>query len=341
MTTPELLSDFGAVDGAVDLAPAHARGARRFLLWDLPLRVFHWSLVGAVTTAVVTGELGGAWMPWHGRAGLAIVGLLVFRHRLGRRRLGDVALRAASRRRRRALLAYLRGRWRGVGHNPLGALSVFALLALLSAQVATGLFGNDDIAFAGPLNHLVGRRAGSRATGWHRLLADGLFVLLALHLLAVAFHVIVKRHRLIRPMITGLQDVDAGHAVAAPARARPWPLRTAGGRVARRGRACSRSRAPASIGRGRRPSSASRPPPSSKARGLGAGLVGHAQRAGASSCTAASACSTFSTGESPSNAAAMRPSGVTTKVLRSAKPWSICTPRVSLRPGAASRTASA
>ena len=79
MTTPELLSDFGAVDGAIDLAPASRAGARRFLLWDLPLRVFHWSLVAAVTTAIVTGELGGAWMPWHGRAGLAIVGLLVFR----------------------------------------------------------------------------------------------------------------------------------------------------------------------------------------------------------------------------------------------------------------------
>ena len=108
------------------------------------------------------------------------------------------------------MAAYLRGRWRGVGHNPLGALSVFALLGLLSMQAATGLFGNDDIAFAGPLNHLVSDAAGARATGWHRLLADGLFVLLALHLLAIAFHVVVKRHRLIRPMITGVQDIAAG-----------------------------------------------------------------------------------------------------------------------------------
>jgi hypothetical protein len=108
------------------------------------------------------------------------------------------------------VITYLRGRWRGVGHNPLGALSVFALLGLLSLQVATGLFGNDDIAFAGPLNHLVDDASGARATGWHRLLADGLFVLLGLHLAAVAFHVAVKRRRLIRPMITGLQDVEEG-----------------------------------------------------------------------------------------------------------------------------------
>ena len=211
MTTPELLSDFGAVDGAVDLVPASRAGAgtRRFLLWDLPLRVFHWSLVAAVTTAIVTGELGGAWMPWHGRAGLAIVGLLVFRVVWG------VVGSATSRFTQFAptpprVAAYLRGRWRGVGHNPLGALSVFALLALLSAQAVTGLFGNDDIAFAGPLNHLVDDGLGSRVTGWHRLLADGLFVLLALHVLAIAFHVVVKRHRLIRPMITGRQDVAPG-----------------------------------------------------------------------------------------------------------------------------------
>jgi len=217
MSAPELLSDFGAVDGgATSEAPVPA-GTRRIVLWDLPLRVFHWSLVIAVTAAIVSGELGGAWMPWHGRAGLLIVGLLVFRLVWGV--LGSATSRftsfAPSPGR---LVAYLRGRWRGVGHNPLGALSVFALLGLLLAQVATGLFGNDDIAFAGPLNHLVADSSGSRVTGWHRLLADGLFVLIALHLAAIAFHVLVKRHRLIRPMITGRLDVDSGLATLQPVR---------------------------------------------------------------------------------------------------------------------------
>ena len=209
MTAPELLSDFGAIDAGAPVEVPAPAGVQRILLWDLPLRVFHWSLVAAVTAAIVTGELGGAWMPWHGRAGLLIVGLLVFRMVWGV--LGSATSRfaqfAPSPGR---LVAYLRGRWRGVGHNPLGALSVFALLCLLSLQAATGLFGNDDIAFAGPLNHLVDDTTGSRATGWHRLLADGLFVLLALHVLAVAFHVIVKRHRLVRPMISGVADIDAG-----------------------------------------------------------------------------------------------------------------------------------
>ena len=220
MSTPELLSDFGAVDGGPTLlAPdASARaGARRILLWDLPLRVFHWALVAAVTTAVVTGEIGGPWMVWHGRAGLLIVGLLVFRMIWG------VVGSATSRFTHFApsptsVLAYLRGRWRGVGHNPLGALAVFALLGLLTLQAATGLFGNDDIAFAGPLNHLVDDTLGSRLTGWHRLLAWGLFGLMALHLLAIAFHVVVKRHRLIRPMVSGVLEVDARTPLPKPVR---------------------------------------------------------------------------------------------------------------------------
>ena len=138
MTTPDLRSDFGAIAGR---APASRAGARRFLLWDLPLRVFHWSLVAAVTTAVVTGELGGAWMPWHGRAGLAIVGLLVFRIVWGfigsntarfARFLGSplAALRH---------LAHLRRREpdREIGHNAAGGWMVLVMLALIGVQAAT------------------------------------------------------------------------------------------------------------------------------------------------------------------------------------------------------------
>ena len=211
MSSPELLSDFGTADAAT----AARHDARRVVLWDLPLRMFHWSLVVAVTVAIVTGELGGAWMPWHGRAGLVIVGLLVFRVLWGL--VGSATSRFTQFAPTPArLVAYLRGRWRGVGHNPLGALSVFALLGLLSLQAATGLLGNDDIAFAGPLNHLVDDATGARATGWHRLMADGLIALIALHLLAIAVHVVVKRHRLVRPMITGRHELAPGLVLPRP-----------------------------------------------------------------------------------------------------------------------------
>ena len=144
-------------------------------------------------------------MEWHGRAGLAVVGLLVFRAAWGV--VGSATARFAGFAPSPARLRrYLRGEWRGVGHNPLGALSVFAMLALLALQAGTGLFGNDDIAFTGPLNHLVDDTLGERLTGWHRWLANGLFVLLGLHVAAVAYHEVVKRHALLKPMLTGWRE---------------------------------------------------------------------------------------------------------------------------------------
>jgi cytochrome b len=209
MSSPEMLSDFGVAAAEVASWPPSAACARpapvRQLAWDLPLRIFHWSLAAAVTTAIATAELGGPWMAWHGRAGLLIVGLLVFRIAWGI--AGSATARFAGFAPTPARLRrYLRGEWRGLGHNPLGALSVFAMLGLLALQAATGLFGNDDIAFAGPLNRLVDDALGARLTGWHRWLADGLFALLGLHLAAIAFHELVKRHRLVRPMLTGWRD---------------------------------------------------------------------------------------------------------------------------------------
>ena len=183
----------------------------RIRLWDLPVRVFHWSLVLAVSTAVVTGELGGSWMTLHGRAGLAIVGLVVFRlvwGLIGSTHARFVRFAPTPGR----LKAYLRGRWAGVGHNPLGALSVFALLALLAAQAGTGLFSHDDIAFSGPLFNLVDEAIAGRLTGLHKQLANVLLALLALHIAAIAFYVGLKKENLVKPMLTGWKDVDTGES---------------------------------------------------------------------------------------------------------------------------------
>ncbi len=197
--------------------------ARTWLrLWDLPLRLFHWSLVAAVTTAVVTGELGGAWMPLHAKAGLFIVGLVVFRLVWGL--VGSTHARFASfvptwpR-----VKAYLNGRWRGVGHNPLGAFSVFALLGLLAAQVSTGLFSSDDIAFNGPLFNLIDEALASRLGGWHQQLANILLWLMGLHVVAIVFYWLFKRDNLVKPMVTGWKEVDA-NAVKTPASAKGGPV---------------------------------------------------------------------------------------------------------------------
>ena len=179
---------------------------QRIQLWDLPTRLFHWSLALLVCGAIITGKIGGGAMVWHGRIGIALVGLLVFRLIWGF--VGSTYARFAQFMPTPAsLCAYLRGQWRGLGHNPFGAISVLGLLALLAALLATGLAGNDDIAFRGPLFDLVSKDVSDRLIGWHRLLTNALFALIALHLAAIAFYTHVRKDNLVRPMITGYKDV--------------------------------------------------------------------------------------------------------------------------------------
>ncbi|WP_374319381.1 cytochrome b/b6 domain-containing protein [Aquabacterium sp.] len=184
------------------MAKPEASAGKLIELWDWPLRVFHWSLVLSVSTAIATGLLGGSWMPVHAIAGELIAGLLAFRLAWGFFGSSHARFRQFVPGPRR-LLAYLKGRWTGVGHNPLGALSVLALLTLLLVQVATGLVGNDDIAFQGPLASLVSEATSHRLTGVHHLLVKVLYGLLALHLAAIAFHLHVKKDNLVSPMVTG------------------------------------------------------------------------------------------------------------------------------------------
>lgn len=183
----------------MDHAPARIR------LWDLPIRVFHWLLVVLIVAAVATGKVGGNAIDWHARIGLAILGLLAFRIVWGV--IGSTHARFASFAPTPGrLAAYLRGRWHGVGHNPLGALSVFALLGLIGFQVGSGLLGNDDIAFNGPLYPLIGKALSDRFSSLHRLAADALLVLIALHVAAIAFYTFFRKERLIGPMIHGWKE---------------------------------------------------------------------------------------------------------------------------------------
>ena len=180
----------------------------RIYLWDLPIRLFHWLLVGLFIASFITGRFGGNAMTWHGRCGLAIVGLLAFRLVWGV--VGSTYARFSNFFPTPAkIVAYLRGHWRGVGHNPLGSLSVFGLLGLLTLQVASGLPANDDIAFQGPLYNLVGKDWSDRLTGLHKLSINVLAVLVLLHLAAITFYVRVKKDSLILPMLTGWKDVDS------------------------------------------------------------------------------------------------------------------------------------
>jgi cytochrome b len=186
-------------------------------IWDLPTRVFHWALALAVLGLVVTGNVGGDAMVWHMRLGYAVLTLVAFRLLWGVvggywSRFVQFPLGLPS------VLRYVRGgreprlHW---GHNPLGSWAVVAMLLALALQAVAGLMVDDEIAYAGPLTSLVSGDMVQLATWYHKQV--GKFVVLGLvvlHLLAVAFHSVALRERLVPAMWHGNKVVDSAGAPA-------------------------------------------------------------------------------------------------------------------------------
>jgi cytochrome b len=189
----------------------------RTRVWDLPTRLFHWLLVACVVLLVVTGYIGGGAMDWHARLGYTVLTLLLFRLVWGfiggRWSRFRSFLYAPS-----SVLAYVGGRAHPdhlVGHNPLGAASVFAMLLVLLAQVGTGLIADDEIAFTGPLNRFVASSTGLAATWYHKAVGQWLIVgLVLLHVAAIVYYLKKKRENLVRPMVVGDKDLAAPAAAS-------------------------------------------------------------------------------------------------------------------------------
>jgi cytochrome b len=179
-------------------------------VWDLPTRLFHWTLAVCVIGLVITANVGGNWMNWHLRLGYTVLSLLLFRLVWGFvggywSRFSTFIYGPAT------VLAYLRGDGppeHRVGHNPLGMLSVLALLCILLAQVGTGLIADDEIAYTGPLVRFVSGETISDATSYHKNVGKFIVLgLVVLHLLAIAFYKLVKKDNLVRPMVSGDKTV--------------------------------------------------------------------------------------------------------------------------------------
>ena len=184
-------------------------------VWDLPTRVFHWVLALCIGGLIITGSVGGNAMVWHFRMGLTVLALLLFRLVWGL--VGGRWSRfAAFIYSPRSLINYLKGNGNpehSVGHSPTGAGSVFALLAILLAQVASGLISDDEISSAGPLVRFVSGATTNLATNYHKNIGKWIILaLVVLHIAVIVFY-LVRKQNLIKPMLHG--DKHLTVAVAA------------------------------------------------------------------------------------------------------------------------------
>lgn len=189
-------------------------------VWDLPVRLFHWILVGLLIGAWLTAELGVEAMRYHKWIGYSVLVLVSFRivwgfvgtHHARFRHF----LRPPS-----AVWRYARS-WRtgehaeDLGHNPLGGWMVVVLLVLVLVQPVTGLFASDGFFVEGPLASRVSPAISTLATRLHHLNFTLLLLAVATHVAAILAYWLLRGENLIGPMLHGRKQLPASQAAAAP-----------------------------------------------------------------------------------------------------------------------------
>lgn len=182
------------------------------IVWDLPLRIFHWALVASVLFSWISGKVGYDLREYHMLAGYGMLGLLLFRLAWGF--IGTRHSRFASFIPTPwSVVTYARDLINGtarqsIGHNPLGSLMVFVMLVVLLAQAVSGLFMDDDIMHAGPYADAVNKQTRRTMEDLHGLCANVIAVLALVHVLAVLYHQFKLKEPLIRAMITGRKSAQ-------------------------------------------------------------------------------------------------------------------------------------
>ena len=194
---------------------------KKVKVWDLPLRLFHWLLLIAVSAAFIT-----IWAKsdrnLHMLAGYSVLALLLFRLVWGfiggeHARFFNFVKGPAG------VLSYMGALLGGrhdpsrTGHNALGALSVLAMLLSLLFQTVSGLFNFDDDMNEGPLRKLISESLADTLHEAHEINQWIILGLIVLHVLAILFYRFGKKDNLLTPMITGSKTLPA-HATTADAR---------------------------------------------------------------------------------------------------------------------------
>ena len=179
------------------------------VVWDLPLRFFHWLLVCAVIGAVITSKNG--MMFWHEKMGLTVLGLLGFRIVWGfvgthHARFSNFVVRPQQ------VMTYLKLRLSGnkdyyPGHAPTGAYATLIIIAILLTMASLGTMANDDILYEGPLAAYVGDFSGD-ARRYHYIVEKIVYAVIGLHLIAMIIYRLFFKIRLVPAMIHGGKDAN-------------------------------------------------------------------------------------------------------------------------------------
>jgi cytochrome b len=180
---------------------------RKQRVWDLPVRLTHWLLAALIAFSWWSVKYDH--VDWHIWSGIAILTLLLFRLMWGV--VGSSTARFANFvRGPKHVVRYLRGDWRGIGHSPLGALSILALFLVTAVQVGLGLFNEDDDGlFAGPLANHLSPDTTDKIRDLHETNFYILLGLIGLHVAAILYYRLVRGKKLTKPMITGRAATDA------------------------------------------------------------------------------------------------------------------------------------
>lgn len=188
--------------------------AGRVFVWDVPVRLFHWTLLALMIALFITAEILDDAIELHAILGRAALVLVLFRllwgitgssyARFSQFMRGPVTVMEYV----RSMLA--RKSEFIAGHNPLGGWMVIVLLAAILVQASLGLFANDDVLFDGPLAYLVTKDTSDFITGLHQDMFYALLVLVGLHVAAVIWHKLFKCENLLPAMFTGYKELPSG-----------------------------------------------------------------------------------------------------------------------------------
>ena len=183
------------------------------VIWDLPTRLFHWTLVVLIALQFATAKFGFLSMDWHFRFGYATLVLIVFRVCWGF--FGSQSSRFSQFVRGPVtVIRYVRSQFStnpqvSVGHNPLGGWSAIVLLASVLTQAVSGLFASDGIDTDGPLSDTISSSAVKIFTRVHLWNENILLILIALHVVAIVLYLVLRNDNLTMPMITGRKNIEA------------------------------------------------------------------------------------------------------------------------------------